>query len=649
MTTEQRLILCVVLSMLVVFAFSWLNQPDEAELARMREAQKQQSSLQTPAIRSATQTVQSVPRDTPTPDANSQSQQKPLDTAPSGWSWLPQSPSSNPPQTIVVESELYKVQFSSHGAVPFSWELKQYDELYAEPRYLKLEADQQNLKTSKIAMYEHLQYKDAEETGIKPVQMINQQFETGKQGLVLQWGKTHTDSNVEYQSEATHYKVYGNQPVEVKFTSENNGVHIEKVYTFYPNVYHLDFKVTIQNNTGTEINLENGNFENVYDVNWFGGVGNPSMRLDSRNDVHYEIANSHTFMPLENAYKALGNKVDQLLPEYNRMAAFVEQSDPMNPERVNWVAVGQKYFLAAIVPKNRTTRAIMGIADSATEVPNRKPFMGVRMQITPPTITDIAHSDEFTLYVGPMDEKSLVTAEVGLEDAQQMFLKRFTGPIAYFMLELLNFFYWIVPDYGISIILLTLMIKLLMLPLYHKQMVQMKKMQALQPQMNALKEKFKDDPQKLQKENMELFRKHKVNPLGGCLPILPTIPIFIALYATFAMAVELRGASGLYGLISDLSSPDYAFFIPVMDWIVPINVLPVAYCLLMFWSMSMQKMEGPNATAMKIMPLMMVFIFWSMASGVILYFVISIFIDVVQRKIIEKVQQSDPPPAPAKA
>lgn len=649
MTTEQRLIMCVVLSMMVVFAFSWLNQPTPDEIARMKAAQQQQQAVTTPGIRSATTAVQPTPVvDTSTPQTDNTSQTETQAVPVSGWSWLPQTAPQTTPQTIVVESELYKVQFSTHGATPYSWELPQYNELYAEPRYLKLAADQENTKLSKTAKYEFLRLKEAEETGTKPVQMINQEYEASNSGFMVQWGKTRSDKFVEYQAEQSLYKVFGEEPVEVKFSSDNNGVVITKTYTFYPNQYHLDFKISLKNNTGNEINLENGRLENVYDLNWLGGIGNPSLRTDAKIDIHYEIDNDHTFLPAAGAESTLGGMYERLLPEYNRMAAIVEQDDPYNRVNINWVGVGQKYFLSAIIPKVPTKNAIMGISVAESRsVTDRKPFMGLRMML-PPNLDEYPIINEFSLYVGPMHEDHLVKAEAGLEDAQQMFLKSFTGPIAFLMLKLLNFFYWIVPDYGISIILLTLMIKIIMLPLYQKQMVQMKKMQALQPQMNAIKEKFKDDPQKLQKENMELFRKHKVNPLGGCLPILPTIPIFIALYATFAMAVELRGAEGLYGLIGDLSRPDYSMFIPVMGWILPVNVLPIAYCVLMFWSMSFNKMEGPNAVAMKIMPLMMVFIFWSMASGVILYFVISIFIDVIQRKIIEKLQQSDLPTAPAK-
>jgi len=257
-----------------------------------------------------------------------------------------------------------------------------------------------------------------------------------------------------------------------------------------------------------------------------------------------------------------------------------------------------------------------------------------------------SRTDKFILYVGPINEDDLAKAGEGLQDARQIFLRSIIGPIANLMLRLLQGMYNIVPNYGLAIIVLTLLMKVLMFPLYQKQIQTTKKMQALQPQITALKEKYKNDQQKLQKEQMELFRKHKVNPLSGCLTILTTIPVFIALYATFAMAVELRGAPFI-GWIQDLSAPDGAFFIPLGSYIIPINILPLAYAILMLWSTSQQSMEGPNATAMKIVPLIFVFFFWSIASGVILYFVVSIFIDVMQRIIMDKLKGDGLAPAKA--
>ena len=117
--------------------------------------------------------------------------------------------------------------------------------------------------------------------------------------------------------------------------------------------------------------------------------------------------------------------------------------------------------------------------------------------------------------------------------------------------------------------------------------------------------------------------------------MLPMMPIFIALWGTFNQSIELRGAP-FVGWIRDLSQPDQAFFIPIAGYIVPVNVLPLIYCALMLWSQSRQQVEMPNAAAMKIIPIFFVVLFWSIASGVILYFVISMSMDTVQRMLMDK-------------
>ena len=134
---------------------------------------------------------------------------------------------------------------------------------------------------------------------------------------------------------------------------------------------------------------------------------------------------------------------------------------------------------------------------------------------------------------------------------------------------------------------------------------------------------------------MEFYKRNKINPAAGCLMMLPMMPIFIALWVTFNNSLELRGEPFIWW-IDDLSKPDNAFFLPVYGWIIPINVLPLAYALAMYWSQSRQQMpDNPNANVMKFIPFMFIFFFWNFASGVILYFVAGILIDTVQRLIMD--------------
>ena len=392
---------------------------------------------------------------------------------------------------------------------------------------------------------------------IDPVNAIDPTFHPGEAGLMIHWGNGQSDKDILYQSSQQNYHVTDETNVVFSFT--NQGITVEKHFRFYPDKYRVDFEVHIRNHSGQ--NLSFNRTDGFYDVNWVGGFGFPSFRDDSLNNLLIQQEGDLTILPVAKLMQEVKSQPASYLPTYT------DPTIPVVGQVVGWVGVGQKYFLSAIIPNTPTETALKGF--SHAEQVHRtiiKPNSGVRMDMA--TLRDqTPHVDSFTLYVGPMDEENLETAEASLEDAQQVFLKSVVGPIAYLMLKLLQGLYLIIPNYGFAIILLTFIVKLLMFPIYHKQMISMKKMQQLQPQMNALKEQYKNDPQKLQKEQMELFRKHKeVNPLAGCLPLFVMMPIFIALYATFSMAVELQGAEFIWW-INDLSTADRAFFIPIGSYI----------------------------------------------------------------------------------
>ena len=200
------------------------------------------------------------------------------------------------------------------------------------------------------------------------------------------------------------------------------------------------------------------------------------------------------------------------------------------------------------------------------------------------------------------------------------------GVIAVPILRGLQFFYKYFPNYGIAIILLTIIIRLITFPLQYKSFVSMKKMQVLQPELAKLKEKFKDDPPRLQKETMELFKRGGANPLGGCLPLLAQMPIFFAFYKVLYAAVELVG-SPFYGWIHDLSVKD------------PIFVLPVIMIVLMF----LQQKMTPSTTAdpmqqkiMLFMPIVFGFIMKDLPSGLVLYICVSTLIGILQQMLVFK-------------
>lgn len=207
------------------------------------------------------------------------------------------------------------------------------------------------------------------------------------------------------------------------------------------------------------------------------------------------------------------------------------------------------------------------------------------------------------------------------------------GFFAVWILKGLQFFHTFVPNYGVSIILLTLLIRLITFPLQYKSFVSMKKLQTIQPELTKIREKFKDDPQKMQKESMELFRKSGANPIGGCLPLLLQMPVFFAFYKVLYSAVELVDAP-FFGWIQDLSNKD------------PYYVLPV----LMTASMFLQQKITPNTITdpvqkkiMMFMPLIFGVIMKDLPSGLSLYIFVSTLFGIIQQLMVFNAKTKNTP------
>src|SRR5581483_9801626 len=175
----------------------------------------------------------------------------------------------------------------------------------------------------------------------------------------------------------------------------------------------------------------------------------------------------------------------------------------------------------------------------------------------------------------------------------------------------------------------------------------MKRMQALQPEMKALQEKYKDDPQKLSQKQMEFWRKHKVNPLSGCLPMLLQLPLLWGFYRMLQSAIELRGAGFLW--ISDLSKPDTIFIIPGFDF--PVNPMPLVMGATMLWQTHLTPpspgMDPSQQKIMRYMPLMFLLFMYNFSSGLALYWTVQNLLSILQTKMIQSKPDTTTPAAAA--
>jgi YidC/Oxa1 family membrane protein insertase len=198
------------------------------------------------------------------------------------------------------------------------------------------------------------------------------------------------------------------------------------------------------------------------------------------------------------------------------------------------------------------------------------------------------------------------------------------------ILLLLKWMYQHIGNYGIAIIVLTVLSKVLFYPLTVKSMRSMKAMQALQPQINALRSKYKSDPQRLQRETLELYRKHKVNPMGGCLPMIAQIPVFYALYIALSVSVELQNAKFIcFGRLFDVDL--WICDLAAQD---PTYVLPILMGITMFVQQKMTPATGdPRQQKMMllIMPAFFTMMFVNLASGLVLYWTVSNILQILQQ------------------
>jgi YidC/Oxa1 family membrane protein insertase len=246
-------------------------------------------------------------------------------------------------------------------------------------------------------------------------------------------------------------------------------------------------------------------------------------------------------------------------------------------------------------------------------------------------------TESFKAYVGPQDTK--VIAKINPKWNGLVYYGTF-DPISKVILGTLDFLHKYLRNWGLAIICISVLIYFILFPLSYKQMHSMKKMQLLQPKVEALKKEFKDNPQRLNKEILELYRENKVNPLGGCLPMLLQIPVFFALYQALIRSTSIKNADFLW--IKDLASPDRLFTLPFNIPFIgnEFNLLPLLMAAGMYFQqkMSTSSSSGMSAEQQKMMqilfPIMFAFIFYKMPSGLVLYwFVNSVLMIVYQMKI----------------
>ncbi|MBF0338092.1 MAG: membrane protein insertase YidC [Nitrospirae bacterium] len=371
-------------------------------------------------------------------------------------------------------------------------------------------------------------------------------------------------------SEGSMINATDTKTVVFEFAKDNR--HIRRTYTFHGNSYKIDLKDEVNGLDPYYITL-GSDFYDDSAVSYGAHLGPVILqdmdRIEIKTDKKMDAALAHT-----------GN--------------------------IKWIATENKYFVGAIVPLTRPVESLIWKKDE-------KMLVGIKgSQVV----------NEYLLYAGPKKFDILKTLNVSLEHVVDFgFFSFIARPLFWALLYIDDF----VGNYGWSIILLTLLIRIPFIPLISKGQRSMKKLQKVQPLMNDIRERNKKDPQKMQREIMELYKKHKVNPMGGCLPILIQIPVFFALYKVLLVAIELRGAPFMFWL-HDLSSKDPYYILPIIMGIT----------MLIQQKMTPTSMDPMQNKIMMFMPIVFTFMFLSFPSGLVLYWLVSNILSIIQQFYINK-------------
>ena len=402
------------------------------------------------------------------------------------------------------------------------------------------------------------------------------------------------DSELVYSVQGGDLKLSGDAKGTLVFQGQGaNGVVITKSFTFSGAAYPIQLEVSLKALDGT--------------------APIPEILLADQND---RAVPNHD-APFEGFIALVDNKIKR---EHPPDAAKGQEFSG----DVSWAGFGHTYFFFALLPENGAQHKI--------SVHQAGPaLIGV--------ISGPASSEGYTLFVGPKEIDTLKLVGHGIERSIDFGIFWF---ISIPLLYVLHFFHRFTASYGLDIISLTVLIKILMAPLTHKSYASMKQMQKLQPQMERLKERYSEDKEKLNKEIMELYRRNGVNPLGGCLPMVLQLPVFYGLYNCLSTPIELRHAPFLW--IKDLSRPDWQslpFSVP--SWWP--SALPAGIPVLTIFmgaSMFLQQWMTPSAgdpnqrKMMMLMPLMFTFMFVSFPAGLTVYWLVNNLLTIGQQYWINR-------------
>ncbi len=486
-------------------------------------------------------------------------------------------------EIVSIETNVYSVEISNEGASIISFRLKEYLDSNDEP-------------------VELVEYNDGD---VRPFEVHFDRLRDISQG-----------DRTPFQVEKISDTVYS---FHRDFQDENGRpFRFSKTYVFEQDEYMFDLKLKLSALEEDDVYLNNDSV--AYSMAW-GPVLGPISVIKNRYNIttqgYHENGRYRKVMR-----GAVGCSLRRSESRYIEVSRIID-----------WIGVSNRYFFIGVLPDMKN---YIYSFDQRTE---GKYFFG----ISHPYFRGEEFEDNFKIYAGPKQRKLLRQYGNNFESVMS---GRVLKPIVIFLEFMIKAFYSFTKNYGLAIILMTIVIKIILHPLTHKSFQSMRRMSALQPKVTEIREKYKSNQQQMNREIQAMYKREKVNPMGGCLPMILQLPIFYALYTLLSGMVELRNESFLW--IKDLSLPDTVATIkasvPLLGYklgnqgYTDINVLPF---IMTGTTLLQSKLTsgGQSAQQGKMMtylfPLVFFFIFWNMPSGLVLYWTIQNVLTIGQQYYID--------------
>ncbi len=465
-----------------------------------------------------------------------------------------------------------------------------------------------------IAISEHLaavtsqslkQYKSSNGSSTDLKQMVNPRLSRGTLITGTQGGTIQGLDNAVFSADTDTTNLtlaQGEKAVAFSWTSPH-GITVKKIYRFQADSYLIDCNIVIQNGSGMPLN---------------------DALIITTPGIFDEETKKRSRFAFEGPVAYIGNEYLTIKPKN------IEDQDTFTGQ-VDWTGYTDRYFLTAVMPPE-TGDAHLTLQYENEIAESRLVWRMDRL--------DPGKQGEypFVYYMGPKSHKVLSQYDNSLKKSINF---GFFDILAKPLLITMNVIHDVIPNYGVAIILLTILIKLIFWPLGTKSYKSMNEMKKVQPLMMEIREKYKNDKQRMNQEIMGLYKTYKVNPASGCLPLLVQMPIFFALYRMLYQAIELRHAP-FVGWITDLSGPDrlfhFDFAIPLMEapYGIPVLTLLMGASFLLQQKMTPMAGDPMQAKMMMLMPIFMTVLFINFPSGLVLYMFVNNIISMGQQYYTQK-------------